>query len=186
MSAFIVPDMHIQALVGAALEFSGNMHYYDYPWSAVATKTDLNGNSLWIKWQQEHEKWVNVATANDTGNMLMDANQASITARYEGRWPQEAQEPFAFKFSYITMLDPIKIMGAIRCFNYQACEVSNYELTEASLFNEALTELCIARISESHETPWTVEELDDVRLDEFKGGREIRSLTQLMGGSDGS
>lgn len=172
MSAFMVEDIHIQVLVGAALEFDGNMAYYD--------KAQPQGMDYaeWNEWHKEHQKEANLGTANDTGQMLYDANLASIEARYGDRWPQEPRKPFAYKASFITMLDPVKMLGAIRCFDYQACEVSNYDLTEAAQYTKALAEVCVSRVRRDDNT-WSVDELDDVRLDEFKG-REIRSLTQLI------
>jgi hypothetical protein len=122
-------------------------------------------------------------TADEVGQMLRQANIDSLGARYADGWPHVDEErTFKFKYSKINCLDPIKMLGAIRCFDYQACEVKHHQLTEYYGYLEALNTACIDKIKDSYDKaiPWSVDHLDDVRLDEFKG-REIHTLSQLLG-----
>jgi hypothetical protein len=110
MSARIVSKAHIDALVTAALE--------------LGTKDD----------QQ----------ANDLGKMLWAENAASIHYRYPDTAENDANYPGpvgfskaqvdAYHFERTRHLDPVTVMRAIACYEYQTCEHPGWPASEAHSF----------------------------------------------------
>jgi hypothetical protein len=69
--------------------------------------------------------WVDVndpETAQKLGQAMVDANAASMGARYEG-----SKERYEFRFTrYLSRISQIQFIKALQCFEYQACETADW------------------------------------------------------------
>ena len=57
---------------------------------------------------------------------------------------------------YHRVLTPIQVIKACNCFDYQACEVENYEETEAAKIIEAIRAAAIERLQGMEEAEWEI------------------------------
>lgn len=110
------------------------------------------------------------ATPEQVGAMLFAANLASINARY----PQDAGDPCApFKFDNRALINALDMSGvailkACQCFDYQACEVENYQATEAAVMISQIRASAISRLAGYDEAEWELTPKDT-------GGRVLLS-----------
>ena len=136
MSAFVVSNTHIDALLTAALcsygtgEESG-MHWYVGDDLRQLTRTN----------------------ASEVGALLLAENQRSVNNRYDRTTQVEDYEFHKLPGDP----DPITVLNAIRCFEYQACEHPEWIQSEAAHFINALQAKMIRVICVENET-W---EIDD-------------------------
>src|SRR5262245_39279715 len=102
MSAFIVTDDHVNALVSFAL--THRVSYYDPAQQAHIEITGFN--------------------APDVAAILVAANLRSVLTRYSDMTAETAREEFGhdepFKYAeYWTPLEPIEAIKAAQCLDYQ-------------------------------------------------------------------
>ena len=106
MSAYLVPDYHINALV-----------------SWAAGKHGANAVSYY--WGNKRRE-----VRNDEAriaSVLFAQNVRSVNYRY-----REAEPAHGFKFKRVpNMLNPIDVIKACHGYGYQACETDDWEQTEA-------------------------------------------------------
>lgn len=85
---------------------------------------------------------------------LLKANYDSVNYRY-----QENTEPHKIKFEKVAY-NLGELLGCIKCFNYQACEVENWEdsliYKDLQCLKNAILEKAIKRLG--FEIPWGVAE----------------------------
>ena len=83
------------------------------------------------------------------GEMLIKENCRSLNSRYDDD-PEKISYPFVFKRQNYDKKD---IYGCTACYNYQACESEDYELTEAAEFIRYVQQrLLLSFIGEEY--PW--------------------------------
>lgn len=102
MSAFVVSHNHITVLVAAAIHYGVGV-----PGQAERVACDPDG----------------------AGQRLHEVNVASVNARYANHEPEQP-EPYAFRCS--PALDrmartPVQVIKAAHCFDYQACELPDWD-----------------------------------------------------------
>src|SRR4051812_48937950 len=105
MSAFIVEDDHIHALVTYAAD--KRLSY----WDPIA------------------ENHINVSARNaqEVGRILMDENVRSVNYRY-----RESENLGLYRYQHFaTPLTAIEVIKACDCLDYQSCETPNWEETIA-------------------------------------------------------
>lgn len=141
MSAFVVDKRHIDVLVRAAIsyDYHGRLYYYH------------NGSS----------KEVNHQNADEVGQMLWNANVASVLYRYPHdsleSLPGRVDSPWLVPYSYdfqTTAITAVEVLKAIACFDYQSCEHPDYEASEAHSFCQALQHHAINALPGYDEAPW--------------------------------
>lgn len=123
MSAFIVSDSHIDAIVTFARQARISMR---------PLQGDVPGG------------WVAVVDANpsDIGQALLNANYLSVNHRY-----RERETPPKYRFvDYGGPLQAISVIKACNCFDYQACEVETYEESWAARFVDSVRSAAIYRL----------------------------------------
>jgi hypothetical protein len=85
------------------------------------------------------------------GQMLLDQNARSVNDRY--------REDNAYVYAYArpqhTWL-PVHVLGAISCYEYQACESPDWRDTEAKAFCDALRDKMIHRLPGYDAGPWAI------------------------------
>jgi hypothetical protein len=126
MSAFVVPDRHINALVSYA--------------SALGVRYSF-GDQLFSVAGQEQE----------AAQLLYAANVRSVAYRY-AHIPEEADqdpnEPFKFVREKMVLANypPLVILKACDCYDYQACEVDDYYESQASALVNAIRKFTISKL----------------------------------------
>lgn len=115
MSAFMVSNAHINALVTFITDHRILLPKWDVAPDAPAYAQANSGDEQAI------------------GDKLIQANRESLVARYgeSERLALQMNEDWVFKVT-INAFKPIEIIKAADCFDYQACEVTDYNSTWAA------------------------------------------------------
>jgi hypothetical protein len=125
MSAFIVNQNHINALVSAMLD--GHMSY----------------------WDGHNRVFVTRHNAEETGRILLAENVRSVNYRYRGELDDDEKNAAAsYRFTqFARRLSPVQLIVAVHCLDYQSCETEDYE-------NSIAWRICQAIISAAcHQLP---------------------------------
>ncbi len=143
MSCFMVDKVDIDLLVDLALHGPSCAYRPGNGWGAF--------HWYWKK------KGINVDDPNKLGQMLAAQNARSIRARYvdggSEMIPDLADRGYAH--SHVPMrLTPVEALKHVRYYDYQACETSDWEETEAYAFCDALTSALVNRLPGYEEAPW--------------------------------
>ena len=131
MSAYLVGNEHIQVLIDAGLH-------------------DMARNPL--TWYVNHVRYeLNETTADRVGQVLSAENLKSVTYRYPGNANQDPVPVFktrlfslriktrdALALLLVKRLEPVFVLKAIDCYEYQSCEHDGWETSEAKAFCVAL------------------------------------------------
>jgi hypothetical protein len=149
MSAFIVGEEHIRYLVNAGL-------------SRVIRK------GYGLNWYLDGVR-VGTLDGGDnsddlTGQMLWDENFKSVNHRYNngddlpgplglGRTAPKYKHRLDFDRKSI---DPVQVLKAIKCYEYQSCEHEGWEKSSANAFCEALRFAAIAALLGYDDAQWEV------------------------------
>lgn len=112
MSAYMVSDEHINVMVWKAGQRA-------YQHDTLFTFTRDDGRVLRI---------TSTADARELGQLLHDANLASVLARY-GEW--DDLEPYRYARPTFQTWSALEVIGALSCYEYQACEVPDWRGSEA-------------------------------------------------------
>lgn len=141
MSAFLVTDTHINALVTVALGNSGARYWDLYSKSSV-TITTMNAQSV--------------------GKVLMDENVRSVTHRY-AHIQDHVEKCHAYAESYRFRkfrgaLSVAEVAKACDCYSYQACETDDWQGSQAYLIIAAIREHVSADIPGWDKAPWGIDE----------------------------
>ena len=126
MSAFIVNDYHINALVSFGVQHKASFY----------TKN-------------VGREYFNVVTAQVLAALLYRANVCSVNYRY-----RERTRTTGFKFQQVDVrhLTPADIIRACDCLNYQSCEVKTWDNSRARRALQAIREEAIYQLSHSSNT----------------------------------
>lgn len=118
MSAYLVPDYHINALVSWAASRHGS-NAVSYYWGG--RRREVRGDEKRI------------------ASVLFAENVRSVNARYK-----EADPAHGFKFKLVpNRLNPIDVIKACHGYGYQACEAEGYEESEAFAICAAIAQSAI-------------------------------------------
>ena len=141
MSAFIVPTEHLHVLIWAGLtappHFGRLSWYYGNP-TQVGSLAPEN--------------------ASEIGQMLLDANAASVAHRYRQTGLIRAE--YRHRRPRHTAWSATELFKALQCFEYQACEVPDWPASEAHAYCRALQDNLIARLPGYSAGPWTISDGD--------------------------
>lgn len=142
MSAFILGKEHINYLIEAA------------------RSRTLNPNS---RFQWFHNGWHEIESPSAAGQMLWDENIKSVHARYPDdeldQLPGPIGETFVFQYShcYSRRIDPVQVLKACSCYEYQTCEHEEWEASEAKAFIDSLKSDAIHALPGWEEAQWEIE-----------------------------
>lgn len=142
MSAFVCTKYHINALVNWAREHDVT-YYHDGDRHSIA----------------DH--------ALGTGCILAMQNVASVERRYD--------EFLGCDYVYerfVTDIDPLQVLKAVNCLEYQSCETDDWSETKAYAICEAIKGAAIRALPGYSEADWQLR--DD--------GRRVVSLMDMAGG----
>jgi hypothetical protein len=123
MSAFIVGNDHIDGLLSFAISrVRGNVCYYHDD-----NRVEISRNN-----------------ATKIGRILLAENERSVCHRYNEASEDEASS-YTFKPWHETP-NPVSILKACDCFDYQACETEDYEKSEAHTIIMAIRKRAISAL----------------------------------------
>ena len=158
MSAFVVDKAHIDYMVSAGLLLVHPGDTLTWLWSEEGPpNTDelYERGEPWgrgyYEWVRRSQRRLDVSTAGRVGAMLLAENRRSVNFRYdEDDW----EEPYTFE--PVASVDPVVVLKALSCYEYQACEHPEWEASEAHAFCEALRQRAIASLPGYAEAPWGI------------------------------
>lgn len=143
MSAFIVDNAHIDAMLTAALAWSDGGRFTFYQRTA-------DGVTPFVLTDD---------TADHVGALLLVENQRSVNMRYD----EDDIEPiYVFKalpWQFGKKPDPVTVLKIVRCYEYQSCEHDGWRDSPGFGFCQFLTALMIANLPGYEKAPgWGIGE----------------------------
>ncbi len=130
MSAFIVTKTHIDSIVNYAIDMR-------FPIYAGKLRFDLSDIDL----------------RDALGQLLTDANYASVNHRYE-----EIDKAPEYTFRRVEQISTIQFLKALKCLNYQSCEVDNWDQTEAYKAIQSMLSMGVSRLDGYEDAAWGIPE----------------------------
>lgn len=155
MSAFIVGENHIEALV--ALGIFGPSGESEY---------NPNLDLTWYESQDGHwSEWVahslrgNINEAKRIGQVLIDECVRSVSHRYQDNddLPGPVDPYYLRQYEFrIPRRRPNVVEGLsiLRCYEYQSCEHDGWHTSEAKRYCEALRDMLISSLPGMQAAPW--------------------------------
>lgn len=137
MSAFVVSQDHIRFLVNAGL-------------SRTIAPHGLTWNGGWLK-RYEPDTDERAALV---GAMLWEENYKSVNYRYR---ESDAAPRYVHRDEPARSYNPIHVLKAIACLEYQSCEHPEWEASGARAFCEALRMAAIRALPGYSDAPWVVQ-----------------------------
>ena len=160
MSAFEVDHTHIDVLISAALI---RQHGDTLSWLHGEITGTLPGEALPGRYEdylaslKTAKREVTRDNAGMWAALLVAENRRSVNWRYE---EDEIEEPYEFT-EYAGDFDPAKILAAISCYEYQACEHPEWKTSEAKSFCDALR-MAMIRMLPGYGGVWEVTDASQV------------------------
>lgn len=158
----MVGSTHIDAMLTAGLQDS---RYGPLRWTARDLTDDEKreayqagdpwGPGMIEIYGQLHRELTD-ETAGYVGAMLLAENRASVDHRYN---ESEIEEPYLFR-ALKGSVDPIVVLKAISCYEYQSCEHPEWEQSEARRFCLALTDKMVGMLPGYEAAPWEISDRD--------------------------
>lgn len=136
MSVHMVTDEHIHVLVWAA--------HHAVPGDIGFAVLDPSGRIMTANTKQGRDQ---------LGQMLVDANAASLTARYGDEDPSYT---YTHQRPQQTTWDAVELLKAINSYEYQACENPDWSSTAAARFCDALQQRLIRSLPGYDQAPWSL------------------------------
>ena len=134
MSAYMVSDNQIDAMAGYMIR--ERIRYFV--------------NDAWVD--------VTASNAEEIGQILVDENYRSVSARYSGNTEEYFGKAPHYKFKRRNVLpDAITMLKACNCYDYQACETNNWKESVAFKIVEAIKEHAIRRLPGYDDAPWGID-----------------------------
>lgn len=160
MSAFIVDQAHIDALVDAAAAVEHHYHDSGLTWYWFDPAEDNEFTRCEVGYSDR-------AGQSVVGQMLWSENLASIEYRYPDTI-DSGEYPGPMPFSRDTILEyvhtprpgtsePVAILKALACYEYQTCEHPGWPESQAHAFCEALKDKMIRNLPGYSEAKWEIE-----------------------------
>lgn len=133
MSAFLCSEKHINTLV------------------AYGVQQDI---SVYIPGSSGQKYWQQIRKDPDLiVGILTTANVESVNYRYD---EDTVLAPVKYESVATAFISPIQIVKLCDCFDYQSCEVDDYEDTTAASIIRTIRNNAISRIPGYDEAEWTI------------------------------
>lgn len=128
MSAYVVPQAHIRAIVN---------------WATISRAGKRNLPTR-----------VSVMSAQELGQQLLDANVRSVNYRYNDK---SVAEKYVHKVN-LTLISPLQVLKALDGLEYQCCEPNDYDGSECDQIINALRRAAIRCLPGYEQAEWTIDE----------------------------
>lgn len=164
MSAFVVDKVHIDLLVTAGLELPGRYGpmswFYRDPTAEERERASVPGVAIpvsSVELANELRRTLTRGTASFVGMTLWLENVASIEFRYPdteethrnypGPIAFEREQAESYHFEKVPgMVDPLVVLKAISCYEYQSCEHPGWAVSEAAAYCRQLQAQAVRRL----------------------------------------
>lgn len=150
MSAFVVNQGHIHAMLRAGLAYDG---LYILSWFTVPPQT--------MQQAQEYRRELRFETADRVGAMLIAENVRSVCYRYEQAPTDDLPGPidryWLLEYRYDPrgrIPTPVEALKLVACYEYQSCEHPEWAGTEGYAFCADLREKLINVLPGYEEADW--------------------------------
>ena len=151
MSAFLVSENHIHYLVNAAMSRRITRNY-SLHWCGEHTSEDASPRYGFESGSYDPD------SAQRLGAVLWLENHKSVTYRYsDSKTVKEQPAPDYHYKRKIDGFDPVQVLKAIDCYEYQASEHPEYKTSEARNFCQALRKAAISSLAGYDEAAWGIE-----------------------------
>ena len=174
MSAFEVDPTHIDVLISAALVGD---HYGPLSWYHGEIPETLPGEALpshedYLERLRTTKREVTRDNAGMWGALLVAENRRSVNHRYD---EDELEEPYEFT-QYAGTFNPVAILKALDCYEYQSCEHPEWKASEAKSFCNALRSHMWHTLPGYKDAKWEVTDASQVTV-----GNAMRVRRSLSG-----
>lgn len=148
MSAYVVDDEHIHTLIHAGLTIPRG---YTLSWVSNDEQlpTPENGLQNAIRGKR---RVLDYQSADVVGQILLAENYRSVNYRYD---EEEIDTLYHYRKPRI-VADPVQVLKAIRCLEYQSCEHPEWEQSEAWAFLQALQGFAINALPGYDDAKWSI------------------------------
>jgi hypothetical protein len=160
MSAFMVSKAHIDALVSAALApgTEGPLRWFCRPMTEQEKTDAYQVGAPWGMGApiigRRLFRYATPEEADRIGQMLVRENRLSVNHRYG---ESEVEDVYTYSGpSHPRATDPVAILKALDCYEYQSCEHPGWEASEAFAFSQALRRRLIRRLPGYEGAPWEI------------------------------
>lgn len=154
MSAYIVSNKHISALVTAGMA-GVRLSTMRWFWPKYNSPNQYEAGQPWgpshTAILQETENTLTRETAERVGKMLLAENYKSVNHRYN----ESDGANIEYKYEYIEM-NPLSVLSLIAGYEYQSCEHPGWEKSEAKEFCDVLRLRTIRRLPGYSDAPWSI------------------------------
>ena len=144
MSAFVVSNVHIDALLTAGI-YAPPKGDGPLRWSTRRPGEPSNPRP---------ERTLTMETADAIGAMLVSANLRSVNTRYQ-KDSDEIGDYYIFR-RLPGKVNPVVVIKAIRSYEYQSCESEDWPTCEAQAFCQELTQRMIECLPGYNDAPWEI------------------------------
>mgnify|MGYP001565145511 CR=1 FL=1 len=167
MSAFMVNKTHLDYLITAGLRYTrhGALSWFA-PAEEPPEETTHQRGQPWgpgaVAYAATRRRELTAETADRVGAMLAAENRRSVDHRYNEdeleefytftRYPGSGERGSASR----PTLDPIQVLKAISCYEYQSCEHPEWEQSEAHDFCRVLRHTVVAALPGYDEAAWEI------------------------------
>ena len=156
MSAYQVSQDTIDLMVSVLVEWRGYGSPYVYTYGKPPTDPELVETT-------EIGRGYNITRADRTtadalGRELIDANVASLMARYDGSYSSPGVEccsyfgeTYTWRRVFSDDVTPHRAMGAVKCYRYQACEHDEWRGSFADELSNAVLMALVDMVADGWE-----------------------------------
>ena len=150
MSAFVVSDQHLHALLHSAQSTRQDPLRWEGE-SGNARRSEFSGRTF---------SELDYTCMDSVGRMLLAENIRSFRHRYQDNAAALEETPPAVEAYRCPNLhprvDPVTALKLLACYEYQASETPDWEQTEAFRFCRSLQETLIHRLPGYKEAAWEI------------------------------
>lgn len=158
MSAFIVDRCHIRLLVRAAESLPERHASLSWVWGINRDAGTYERRALTPCGPGGEE---GRCTPEELGQLLWDENVASVSYRYGGESRDTLPGPVGEDYVYVhrgaslaPRPDPVRVLKACDCYEYQSCEHPGWSASEARAALEAIRSAAIHALPGYDAAPW--------------------------------
>lgn len=117
---------------------------------------------------RERRRELTYLTADEVGRMLWGECARSVMYRYPdiadgGDWPGpadfETEQVMGYTFQRLPgVVDPVVVLKALSCYEYQSCEHPEWRSSEAWQFCNALRDAMVDKLPGYEKAPWGIDD----------------------------
>ena len=149
MSVIHLPNAHINLLVWAAREYGTRL---GRRFITRTTETPAEDNHVETDAYGTYRE-LTPGAENEYATLLTSAHTASSNPRYN----QRARSAVLYTEPAFTHREPLAVLKAISSYEYQTCEMPNWDTSEARTFCTNLREHLISHLPGYDAHPWIIE-----------------------------